>query len=95
MISPVTKYGQSYDTYDFSEDNNLPEYWDLEATDVIFSKEKYSVDVYIDHSHGYAGFQSMLGKNVFGGPNKWDGYEIVVHSGSEHTIDGKRYDFEL
>lgn len=95
MISPVTKYGQSYDTYDFSEDNNLPEYWDLEATDVIFSKEKYSVDVYIDHSHGYAGFQSMLGKNVFGGPNKWDGYEIVMHSGSEHTIDGKRYDFEL
>jgi hypothetical protein len=56
LISPVTKYGQSYDTYDFSEDNNLPEYWDLEATDVIFSKEKYSVDVYIDHSHGYAGF---------------------------------------
>jgi hypothetical protein len=37
----------------------------------------------------------MLGKNVFGGPNKWDGYEIVMHSGSEHTIDGKRYDFEL
>ena len=37
----------------------------------------------------------MIGKNVFGGPNKWDGYEIVMHSGAEHTIDGKRHDFEL
>ena len=37
----------------------------------------------------------MLGKQVFGGPSKWDGYEIVMHAGSEHTIDGKRYDFEL
>lgn len=37
----------------------------------------------------------MLGKDRFGGPNKWDGYEIVMHAGSEHTVDGKRYDFEL
>jgi len=30
----------------------------------------------------------MLGKNIFGGSSKWDGYEIVMHAGSEHTIDG-------
>ena len=73
----------------------MPEYWDLENIDVNFVEDKYSVDIFIDHSHGYAGFQSMIGKDVFGGPDKWDGYEIVMHAGSEHTIDGERFDFEL
>ena len=37
----------------------------------------------------------MIGKNIFKGPAKWDGYEIIMHSGSEHTVDGKRFDFEI
>mmetsp|Transcript_2091 Transcript_2091/g.3145 ORF Transcript_2091/g.3145 Transcript_2091/m.3145 type:complete len:226 (+) Transcript_2091:904-1581(+) len=94
-MSPITKYGQSYEIYAYKEDNLRQEYWDLEDASVEFHKSIYSVEVYIDHSHGYAGFESFIGEKLMGAQNKWDAVEFIFHHGSEHTIDGERFDLEM
>lgn len=84
--------------YNFAEDNLEPEYWDLEQPTVSFANAKYGIDVYIDHSHGYAGFESLLGEKLFPNPQapkRWSGYEFKIKKGSEHTVNGKRFDVEL
>ena len=41
-------------------------------------------------------FNSELGKKIFGAKNeKWIATEFHFHAGSEHTIDGERFDLEL
>lgn len=40
----------------------------------------------------------MQGESLFVEPqavSKWDAYEFLLKKGSEHTINGKRYDLEL
>ena len=32
---------------------------------------------------------------MFGADTQYEATEMLIHSGSEHTIDGKRYDLEL
>lgn len=62
LIDPETKYGKTYDIYPFEDDRHEPTYWDLEYPKVNFDLSKYTVDVYIDHNHGYAGFESHIGE---------------------------------
>lgn len=95
LLDAETEYGQTYNIYDFADDYLIPTYWDLEFPMVNFDLSKYTVDVYIDHSHGYAGFESQLGKTLFNSDEKWDGFEFIIHSPSDHTINGKRFDLEL
>jgi len=95
LIQPITHYGQSYVIYNYDDDNLRPEYWDLENAEVAFHKSIYSVEVYIDHNHGYAGFESALGASVMGAAPKWDAVEFIFHHGSEHTIEGEQFDLEL
>ena len=56
---------------------------------VNFDLSKYTVDVYIDHNHGYAGFESHVAENLWGAAAKWDAMEFIIHSPSEHTVNGK------
>lgn len=67
----------------------------MEQTNVQYNSEEYTVEVFIDHSHGYAGFESQIGLSRFEGTQKWDAVDFRFHTGSEHTIDGKRFDLEL
>ena len=71
-------------------------YYDLENTLVYLDKSKFTIDVKIDHTYGYAGFESVVGSTAFKGcPKKWDANEFVFKTGSEHTLEGKWYDLEL
>lgn len=38
---------------------------------------------------------SNLASNVFGGNKQYNGAQFHFHAGSEHTVDGKRHDFEM
>lgn len=40
-------------------------------------------------------FKSNYVSDVLFGPEKFFGFQFHVHSGSEHTIDGKRFDLEM
>lgn len=40
-------------------------------------------------------FTSQLASTVFGTGVTWDGLQFHMHAGSEHTINGKRYDLEM
>ena len=40
-------------------------------------------------------FTSKLASSVFGTGVTWDGLQFHMHAGSEHTINGKRYDLEM
>lgn len=95
LLDYETEYGQSYNIYKFEDDNVVPTYWDLEYAKVLFDLSKYTIDVYIDHNHGYAGFESDMGSELFDSVSKWDAYEFVIHSPSDHTINGVRYDMEV
>ena len=88
LIDLETKYGKSYDIQPFEDDRNVPTYWDLEFPKVNFDLSKYTVDVYIDHNHGYAGFESHIGEKLWGAADKWDAMEFIIHSPSEHTVNG-------
>jgi carbonic anhydrase len=40
-------------------------------------------------------YTSNLASKVFNTGNKWEGIQFHLHAGSEHTIDGERYDLEM
>jgi carbonic anhydrase len=40
-------------------------------------------------------FTSQLANSVFGAGKTWDGVQFHMHSGSEHTVNGKRFDLEM
>ena len=40
-------------------------------------------------------FSSMVSPDVYGGPEVFDAQQFHFHSGSEHTIEGKRFDLEM
>ena len=44
---------------------------------------------------GFNGFRSLIASSVFDARDQWVAQEIVFHSPSEHTIDGKRFDLEM
>ena len=94
LLTPLTKYGRAYDIYDSAEDGTVPSYGDLAAAVVGFHPVRYTVTVPIKTS-GYSGFKSMVGKDILGGPEQWEAAEFVLKTGSEHTIDGERFDLEL
>ena len=58
LLKPMTKYGQLYDIFPSTVDKLNRVYYDLENTMVYLDKSKYSLNVYIDHNNGYAGFES-------------------------------------
>ena len=95
----MSEYGQAYDIYDFEEDKHRKTYWDLGSAAypvlVGWGAAQQAVSVVIDHSHGFAGFESAIGQEVLEGPAKWSGLEFQFHTGSEHTINGERFDLEL
>lgn len=39
--------------------------------------------------------QSDLAKELFGGGVRYTGVQFHFHAGSEHTVDGERYDLEM
>lgn len=88
-------YGQAYDIYDYAEDKHTTKYWDLAHVDVAFTDESYTVTVIIDHSHGYAGFESALGRDVMLGPGAWAGLMFTFRHQSEHTFKGEHFDLEM
>ena len=45
--------------------------------------------------HGANDFTSRMGEKLFGAVEDFSGVQFHFHAGSEHTIDGKRYDFEM
>ena len=55
--------------------------------------EKVQFQVY--HNLGYNGFSSQLAANIFGISPQWDAYEFYTKHLSEHTIDDRRFDFEI
>ena len=40
-------------------------------------------------------FKSKIASKVFGAPEEFNGLQFHFHSGSEHTVDGKRHDLEM
>jgi hypothetical protein len=95
LLTPVSKYGTQYNIYSPLVDNPKRDYKDMFETFIKFNPLFYSFEIKIDHSQGYSGFRTKLGKALFSSKDQWDGYEIIFHSPSEHTIDGRRYDLEM
>ena len=40
-------------------------------------------------------YTSQLAEKVFGTGTDWAGAQFHLHAGSEHTINGERYDLEM
>jgi carbonic anhydrase len=95
LLSPVSKYGIQYVIQSGDKDAPSTDYKDMDKTEVKFNPLFYSFEIKVDHSKGYSGFKSKLGETLFDSKYQWDGYEILFHSPSEHTIDGRRYDLEM
>lgn len=94
-MMPTTKYGQSYDVYDAAIDKLSFSYWDLEQPQVNLDRDNQQVNVLVDSSHGYAGFEHSLADTLFGTFKKWTANKLIFHTTSEHTVNGERYDIEL
>ena len=51
--------------------------------------------VNLDAADGSNIFTSQIAQSIFGADNEFSGVQFHFHSGSEHTIDGKRFDLEM
>jgi hypothetical protein len=54
-----------------------------------------AISGYIDPIYGASGFTSEISKTVFKGPSSWNALTYTIHTGSEHTINDKRFSLEL
>jgi carbonic anhydrase len=55
----------------------------------------HTSQVNLDAANGSSMFTSKIAEQIFGADNEFSASQFHFHSGSEHTIDNKRFDLEM
>jgi len=93
--SPInlSSKADAYKRYASVEDNFVKNYNNqYEDVGVVWTNGKTTQVALED---GPNTFSSQLAKEVFGAKTTYNGAQFHFHAGSEHTVDGKRHDFEM
>ena len=91
--NPEKKDDFPYKKYDATDDMYTKSYSNQMGS--IFTMTGYTTQVDLDTADGPNQFSSKLAEKLFGGVEDYTGMQFHFHAGSEHTIDGQRYDLEM
>lgn len=92
MISP-TSDDFKYKVYNSKKDAFTKTYSNQVDANPKFNGHTNQID--LDAADGTNMFTSQIASNIFGADNEFSGVQFHFHAGSEHTIDGKRFDLEM
>ena len=81
----------AYTRYDKSEDLYTKVYSNQKDEEVAWVGDTTKVTL----NDGPNMFTSKIGTTIFGANPQWNAAQFHFHAGSEHTIDNRRYDFEM
>jgi len=91
-IDLFTDLATKYTVYDISKDNLQTQFTNQVTTPVAWDHDTTKVSLLTGPNQ----FISNIGQDVFGiGLNQWVGASFVFHSGSEHKVNGARFDLEM
>jgi carbonic anhydrase len=82
----------AYETYAASEDQFTKTYTNQENVAVAWVGDTNKVTLDADTTNF---FTSEVASSVYGANTQYNAAQFHFHSGSEHTIDGQRFDFEM
>lgn len=91
--NPDKKEDFPYKRYPATEDQYRKSYSNQFASALAFNGHTTQLD--LDPNDGVNTFNSKMGEKLFGSVKEFNGVQFHFHAGSEHTIDGKRHDFEM
>ena len=93
--SPIDLRRRGWPVVDAADDNfnkfytnqkgDIPVVWNGHTSQTAVNKEGQDLQK----------FTSQISKDKFGGGTRFNGVQFHFHHGSEHTIDGERYDLEM
>ena len=69
----------------YSDQTNVPVHWDGHTSKTTLTNPGEDIQT----------FSSMFSANYLMAPQKYNGVQFHFHTGSEHTVDGKRHDLEM
>jgi carbonic anhydrase len=82
-----------YKTYKSTEDMYRKTYSNQYGSSFFFNG--HTTQLNLDAADGVNAFTSRMGEKLFGTVQDFTGVQFHFHAGSEHTVDGKRHDFEM
>ena len=91
--NPDKKEDFPYKRYPATDDQYRKSYSNQFASALTFNGHTTQLD--LDPNDGVNTFNSKMGEKLFGSVKEFNGVQFHFHAGSEHTIDGKRHDFEM
>ena len=80
--------------YSLVQDAFTKSYASIQKQIVNTNTQINQVEVKIDTT-SYSGFTSQIGGTAFGASAKWQANKLLFHYPAEHTVNNKRYDFEM
>jgi carbonic anhydrase len=94
LVSRLSK-DFKYKVYDAEKDAFTKAYSNAIDVNPKFNGHTNQVNLDVSATAPSNMFTSQVAAEIFGADTEFDGQQFHFHSGSEHTVDGKRYDLEM
>lgn len=86
----------SYEIYEADKDTFTKDYSNQFDANPAWNGHTYQTGLKLVADGGAANtFSSQIAGDIFGADTTFDGQQFHFHSGSEHTVNGKRHDLEM